>query len=1119
MTQNSNERIHQLLADSSQFNASDLLVNLERGVALELEEAALTQDFPFIGTIKSLVQQATKIQREQGIFPLSIGQGHISWKVNDAYVNSPLWIVPVDVAINKVNETVQLRFDSENGFVNPFVKIRLKNVFQLDADVCSSLESLVELLRTAGFDEVRETPLFLGNFHHHRFEIIRELEELVSLPLNDALTHLLGDSAQDELTPFELNKALLFPADPDQLKVLKAIETNHVVVQGPPGTGKSQVLSNLVAKLLLDRFSVLVVSEKRVALEVIQRKLNAFGLGHLCFISTSETISKEVLADLKSAWLRLESFTPNTENPLFLSEQYLHQLQMQLDLLNSETLVGGVNYATFNAIAKKYDFEHLPYVSDLPTMDEWIEHKGTIENLYHHKITNAVSLLQRFVLNGDALHSFDQQIEKWSKELTRLNNLFTIVTWKELHSAMKKAALCQQFEGESFRKYASILSAGSKEQKRFLTLRKNFLQLKIAHASMAGEKVNWTIIPTLSETERLTELAKGSSFFARNRFRSQWKKIATIPVDGAVEALNKWRQYLHHEASIAQIKIEFCEIGVFDVEHELEVIHLQIQQFTEESLSEWMKIPAAERQVFAQENAALHALLSDLRAHMRWTDDAQIALVLSQISGQLSEILAHQNDLKNVSDALLRNLKNYPIFIDYEASICKSNYTRLTTQFPQFVNFSPERIIEKCASVMTEQDLEAVQFAQMIERKQYGVFMHYQRILQTASTKLTPEDKSLKVQLKKGKAILVKEFGKSRNYPSLRELFASEARIWIQLLKPLWLSNPAQVAKCFPLQQGIFDVAIFDEASQIPLQNAVGTIQRSGRILVAGDDQQMGPSTYFKAQSEDTIDLLHQASFHWKNVLLRHHYRSEHPELIRFSNRNFYKNELIAFPSANATEAPIHWHYSSKGVFDERQNRVEAQNVAKLLEVAVFEEDHLGVVAFSETQLSALFSALTPQCAVELERRIMEGTAFFKALENVQGEECDRLIISLGYGRNLEGEFHMRFGPLNTKNGAKRLNVLLTRAKRSIDFFSSVRASDFKISDNEAVDLLRRFLAHIELEFLPDTSLEFPLNLSPKVKGNTLTFRQIYQKISDANELVTLIRVLENRGWKVQLTD
>ena len=1118
MSEISNERILQLLVETSQFNASDLLVNLDRGVAIELDSDVVSYDFPYTGTVKTLIQQATKTQREQGIFPLSIAQGHISWKVNDVLVNSPLWIVPISIAFNKVNDTVQLLPDFDAGFVNPFVKIRLKKVFQLDCENISTLEELGDFLKASGFHEPATAPLFLGNFHHHRFEIIRELEELSTLPLSNSLKVLLGDAGT---TPsnLSLHKGLLFPADPDQLKAMVAFESENVVVQGPPGTGKSQVLSNLVAKLLLDHYAVLVVSEKRVALEVIQRKLNAFGLGHLCFISTSETISKDVLSELKKAWLRLETFSPTAATPLFLSEQYLHQLQLQLDLLNTNTLVGGVDFATFQSISKKHNFETLPYVSDLPQMDEWIENKVLTEQLYRENLTHALGLLQRPILIGDVLRSLDNKIAAWESEWMRLNHLFSIIHWSDLQLAMKKSALCQQFDGESFQKYAPILSAGSKEQQRFLKLRKKYLQLIIVRESMSGELVNWKLAPTLTEAERYLEMAKENSLFAKYRFRSQWSKIATIPPQGAYDALTKWRQYLVNEASIAQIKIDFCEIGVFDVENELELIHLQIQQFSAETLSDWLKIPVEERRKLATENSALHSLYSELRTHMRWMNEVEISTALKEIKRCIPALLTLQSALKNVPESLCRNLVHYGNFDAFEAAVCKSNFTRLTSQFPQFVNFSQEKILEKCATIMSEQDSEAEQFAQEIERKQFEVFMHYQRILQTASSKLSAGEKALKAQLKKGKAILVKEFGKTRNYPSMRELFASEARVWIQLLKPLWLSNPAQVAKCFPLEQGLFDAAIFDEASQIPLQHALGTLQRSGRILVAGDDQQMGPSSYFKVQSEETIDLLHQASFHWKNHLLRHHYRSEHPALIRFSNRNFYKNELIAFPSARALSSPLRWHFCPKGIFDERQNKVEALHVAELLESAVFEELELGVVAFSETQLAAIFSALSSSCAAALEQRIMDGTAFFKALENVQGEECDRLIISLGYGRNKEGEFHLRFGPLNTKNGAKRLNVLLTRAKRSIDFFSSVQSSDFKLSDNEAIDLLRRFIAHIEMGMHQETDLEFPLNLNPMVVQNTLHFSKIYRSIPFANELVTLVRVLENRSWKIKFTD
>jgi superfamily I DNA and/or RNA helicase len=158
---------------------------------------------------------------------------------------------------------------------------------------------------------------------------------------------------------------------------------------------------------------------------------------------------------------------------------------------------------------------------------------------------------------------------------------------------------------------------------------------------------------------------------------------------------------------------------------------------------------------------------------------------------------------------------------------------------------------------------------------------------------------------------------------------------------------------------------------------------------------------------------------------------------------------------------------------------------------------------------------LSPKTLQILEDRIENDTAFFKALENVQGEECDHLIISFAYAYSEENEFHMRFGPMNSKNGSKRLNVLLTRARKKIDFFSSVKSSDFKLSSNESINLLRQFLHQIEHDsHLIQTA--FPLGLMPTIKDNQLSFERIQENIQDAEELITLVGVLENRGWGIE---
>jgi len=1109
-------RIIQLLQDVSQFNTNDVLVNIDHTSLLPIQDFSSfdkTQEYlPF----KSIVSSAKKTEKEQGIFPLCISQGIIEWECKQSVVRTPLFLSPVEIEIKKVNNTIRFSVDEEISFINPFLINRLQREFEIKLPIdIVSLAQLIEFLDSNNFKNIQPDTHYLGNFHHHRFEIIKELEELSNEVPNAAISNLLGDESKVESYELKLNSNLLFPADTDQYAVYETVEKEHTVIQGPPGTGKSQVLSNLLAKLLIENKSAIVVSEKRVALEVLQKKLGQFNLNYLCFIATSETISKDVLKSLKDSWTRLEKFDLKNASNLQLSEQYIAQLQMQLDLLNQKELIGGISYSQFHELAKECDFECSSFSSDLPSLDSWIESKNSISGFFKDGISALLSGISVGVLKQDSLKQFDQSINLWLNELNKLHVQFQIETWLDLQKAMKKAAICQSFDNPSFRRHQAILTPESKEQKKFLKLRKKHMQLQILQSNLDFEKSNWKIFPSLSETENLLNLSKETGFFGKLKFKKSWSTVSTTSVNQAEINLHKWKQYLVNSEDISHVKIELCEIGIDDVHSELELIFQQIHFYTASDREEWMQIPTGLQKIYASTNQALNQLYSQLKLNFNWDDKTNIQLFLEGVKSNFGLILQHQTSISEMNESCVRNMKNYSTFEQMEAAVLKSNWTKFTAQFPVFSKFSPWDLLNKCHTIIAEQEKEAISTGQEIAMKQHKYFQYYHKILQTASIKLNSEEKALKATLKKGKAILVKEFGKTKNFPSLRELFASEARIWIQLFKPIWLSNPAQIAKCFPMQNQLFDVAIFDEASQIPLQNALGAIQRSKRIVVAGDHQQMGPSSFFKAQSEDTIDLLHQASFYWKNVGLKHHYRSEHPELLRFSNYHFYNNELITFPSFKQEKTPVNWHFSKNGIFDERKNEIEAKAVAVYIEKVIDSKEMIGIVAFSETQLAEIYTQLSPQTKEKLEIRLDSDTAFFKALENVQGEECDQLIISLGYGKNENGEFHMRFGPLNTKNGSKRLNVLLTRARKKIDFFSSVKGSDFKISSNEAIDLLRLYLLQLESlsnEVIPQ---QFPYSLLPNVTGNSLAFESIYAKIQNANELVTLVNVMENRGWKI----
>jgi superfamily I DNA and/or RNA helicase len=206
-------------------------------------------------------------------------------------------------------------------------------------------------------------------------------------------------------------------------------------------------------------------------------------------------------------------------------------------------------------------------------------------------------------------------------------------------------------------------------------------------------------------------------------------------------------------------------------------------------------------------------------------------------------------------------------------------------------------------------------------------------------------------------------------------------------------------------------------------------------------------------------------------------------------------------------EQPIQLNYVKNAIYKEGQNEIEALQVAIEIEKRMLSTDTIGIVAFSESQLNLIFSKLNSKNQELLLERIKNDTAFFKTLEQVQGDECDLLLISFGYGKNEDGKFEMRFGPLNQQNGKKRLNVLFTRARNKIIFYASVKSDDFPISENESIRLLWLWFCFIEK--IKDKSSKNNLPIS-----NEIQFEELVNSSTNRIELLNKISVWEERGWK-----
>ncbi|PWV98533.1 AAA domain-containing protein [Paenibacillus cellulosilyticus] len=320
---------------------------------------------------------------------------------------------------------------------------------------------------------------------------------------------------------------------------------------------------------------------------------------------------------------------------------------------------------------------------------------------------------------------------------------------------------------------------------------------------------------------------------------------------------------------------------------------------------------------------------------------------------------------------------------------------------------------------------------------------------------------------------------------SLRKLFEQIPNL-LNRLCPCMLMSPMSVAQFVDPKYAPFDLVVFDEASQMPTSEAVGAMARGRNIVVVGDPKQLPPTSFFSATSgeEDSGDTIVPEDL--ESILddclalgmpqehLLWHYRSRHESLIAFSNRYFYENKLLTFPSPWERRSNVQWH-PVEGYYDRgktKQNRAEAEQVVadivRRLRSAESPKHSIGVVTFNSIQQGLiedlLDDAFRQDSELEQLASQLKEPIFVKNLENVQGDERDVILFSIGYGPDGNGKVVLNFGPLNRDGGWRRLNVAVSRARHEMHVYSTLRAEHLDVSrtQSQGVAMLRSFLEYAE---------------------------------------------------------
>lgn len=1113
------------ITELSAFSFSDVLVNLDiRNKAVfeidfqQKEEITL----PYNNHFNQLYKIAVQNKKTADIQSLCAAHSLLHWKIKDRIVHTPLFLIPVQSKFNKIKQEFQIRFDYENVIINPFITHYLKKEFDFQLPLVEfnqlpeNAESVARSMKEKGFELECLNFMALGNFHYHRYELIKDLEEIIKFNhANNLVQTLLGETPSQEVFPLHLSTKNCFETDIDQQRIFETFSNENIVIQGPPGTGKTQVLSNLISKLLLRNKNQLVVSEKKTALTVLEQKLRSKKLHHFVFLSHSQSKSADFIQKLKSTWNFLEHWDHKPEANLQLSEQYLKQIQLTFDKLNQISFWGSYSLQEIQQFSQTKVYDSLPFITGLPTMNEWEGLKVPLKSIYTNvKNIDLIGKLKQVVLQQHK-HP-DELLDKIIQKYNTLQSLFQADTLEEYRELNKKALVLQILYNEQHKKYAHLLNS-EKEWKKVEKLKRKYQVLSQRQELADKELLLWEKQVTGIEVESWIQLLKSGTWVQKRRVKKQIKTRLSSNTINYLILLKQTKAQLDWKDEWLTFLQKCSEIGIENPENDfltIDYIYREQQKLKEDqALNSIRELSEEQHNQVLSKASLIRTFLRDIDDYFNVNEQESLKLLLSRLVENLEEVYALKSHLVQLPAIVYKNLNRFTSVEEFEQLVLKSNWILFSSNFPDLAAFTGEKLHQKLNQIEQEEKYEQALFAQEIIAFRKNKFQEYHRLLQTSATKLSENEKQLKKTLKVGKTLLVKEFSKRKQHRSIRELMASEARIWIDLLTPVQLSTPSHLSKNIPLEDRFFECVIFDEASQIPLPKAISALQRAERVLIAGDSQQMAPSTFFSSMKSG-VDLLHQATYYLNQQSLKHHYRSMYSELIAFSNKHFYKDELIVYPTSKTIQ-PVQWHFVESGIFEDRQNIEEAKSVARQIEIELKEDKTIGVVAFSEHQLNCIWKQIHPAYYAQLEEKIQQEKIFFKALEQVQGEECETLIISLAYGKNSKGEFHHRFGPLNQKSGSKRLNVLFTRAIRQIHFFSSVCADDFQLSSNEAINLLRLYLIEIAKDYTV-SEIKLPMKIKATHENGCLYIPGVNRQIPHVSELKTFHSVMQKRGWKLK---
>lgn len=937
-------------------------------------------------------------------------------------------------------------------------------------------------------------------------------------------------------------------SDSSQDKIVISSQDNHyTVVRGPPGTGKSQVIVNIISNALSKGQKVLVVCQKRVALEVVHQRLSQVKLDRYSVLLDKEKEDrKKTYQQLQQIIKRGSSSQYSRHNVETISKQIDEIITKQSKISHALTkeFFGGI---TVQKLYLKADPTYRPILEisslvnrlEFPSLEQFLLKIEDVEEgyksfeiqnhpWYYRNDFSAISSLSK-----NSIEEILQNIIKLSKEslvtsnrqqqnllLSLLREYFTLLTTKDnlsadlsgirnnLDNLLLNSSLQQILDNydyslekiktghilwkrfKSYDKIKEIISDPYYEQtkikqenifnaiNKYKKNKKHLKLKKIFNSDLreAEQVVNTVLSNSQNHGKELDDVAKKveNGLLLWTCFDT-YENIQNAIKESTIASSQSGQDLLIENMINHKKKTDDLE----NCKKRLDELHHSIQDIFNENKLDFQENRLKEQNQLIEKGILVLDTLEKLYIFLN-----------EQGRKEIDEIKSQSNELYEKSHAMLNTLHDFEKIQDHDLrkkELSTEHISILHQCNKKFnININWKYAIRQEIFYAWIHDVEA-KYPELrtyhfenhanTQSQLYNLMMNKKdtiidKIVSAIQSKVTTGEKySRRTDRQTRTAHLEHELGKKSRIMPVRKILQVYGDIILDI-SPCWLASPEIISNIFPLEKDLFDLIIVDEASQLATERSLPFLFRGKNIVIAGDEKQLKPYDLFKYnetdedEDDETLNieslLVLAARANPEKNELKWHYRSKWQELIDFSNYAFYQGNLHIFPNViNKHEiAPIRW-IKCDGVWEDRSNVIEAEKVIELLHLHMqkYQNDKefptLGVITFNEKQRDEIQQRVDDKRKVDAEfdklctkffdlpKEQRDKEIFIKNIENVQGDERDRIIFSVGYAKDKEAnKVRVQFGSLNKEGGENRLNVAVTRAREETIIVSSIEPEE-----------------------------------------------------------------------------